>query len=78
MKNHDFINDNIGKDVFITGRGDLGMDRELRRLVSRKSKLKIVKLTRGGMAYLTDGVKCYSVPPRNVREYSEIEIIKEG
>lgn len=35
---------------------------------------QIVKLTRGGKAYLQDSLgHFYSVPPRNVREISELD-----
>ena len=69
MENHDFITENIGSTVYITGDGDLAFNGELRRVIFNKTELTIVKLTKGGMAYLTDGKgKFYSVPPRNVRE----------
>lgn len=69
MKNHDFINLNVGKKVYITGDGDLGMKRELRRLIFYKTELKLLKLTKAGMAHLYDEETKlkYSVPPRNVR-----------
>jgi hypothetical protein len=69
MKNHEFIEKNIGAKVYITGDGDLAMNGEFRQLIFNKTELTIVKLTRGGMAYLTDDKgNFYSVPPRNVRE----------
>lgn len=75
MKNHEFIEKNIGAKVYITGDGDLMMNGELRQLIFYKTELTIVKLTRGGMAYLTDGKNnFYSVPPRNVREISTEKI----
>jgi len=73
MKNWDFINSNVSHDVYVIRDGDLSIDRELRRLISIKAKLKIVKLTKSGMAYLVDeNGKHYSVPPRNVREYAKV------
>ena len=69
MKTHDFIEKSIGCKVYITGDGDLGMSGRLRNLIYNKTELTIVKLTKGGMAYLIDNYgNYYSVPPRNVRE----------
>ena len=69
MTNHEFIKSNIGNSVYINGDGDLGMDYELRCLISNKTELKIVKLTKSGMAYLVDNDgNYYTVPPKNVRE----------
>lgn len=70
MKNYEFIEKNIGAKVYVTGEGDLAMCGEFRSLIFEKIPLTIVKLTRGGMAYLVDGSgNFYSVPPRNVREF---------
>lgn len=78
MKAHDFIRESIGCKVYITGDGDLAMNGELRHLIFNKTELTIVKLTRGGMAYLTDGKgKFYSVPPKNVREVNN-DIIEKS
>ena len=72
MKNHEFIEKNIGNKVYITGDGDLGIHAELRDLIYNKTPLTIIKLTKGGMAYLTDEKnKFYSIPPRNVREIQD-------
>lgn len=69
MTNHEFIKRNVGNSVYINGDGDLGMDYELRCLIFNKTELKIVKLTKSGMAYLVDNDgNYYTVPPRNVRE----------
>ena len=72
MKNHDFIKQNIGAKVYVTGDGDLAFSGELRKIISTGSyrvELKIVKLTKAGMAYLVDDDgNYYTVPPRNVRE----------
>lgn len=74
MKNHDFINSNIGNQVYITSDGDLAMCSEFRSLIFNKTTLTIVKLTKGGKAYLKDlSGNFYSVPPRNVREISELK-----
>ena len=73
MKNREFIEKNIGAEVYITGDGDLAFIHEFRPLIFNETKLFIVKLTKNGMAYLTDGNdKFYSVPPRNVRLFSEL------
>lgn len=66
MNTLDWIRKNIGKKAIVNGRGDLAFLHELRSIIFNKTELTIVKLTRGGMAYLTDGKKFYKVPPRNV------------
>ena len=69
MKNHEFIQKNIGNKVYVTGDGDLGFDYNLRRIIFNKTELTIVKLTKSGLAYLVDdNMNYYAVPPRNVRE----------
>ena len=69
MKNNDFIKQNIGAKVYVTGDGDLAMQHSLRKIIFDKTPLTIVKLTKGGMAYLVDDENnFYTVPPRNVRE----------
>ena len=69
MKNNEFIQKNIGGRVYVTGDGDLAIHAELRKIIFNKTELRIVKLTKGGMAYLSDDDNnFYSVPPRNVRE----------
>jgi hypothetical protein len=69
MKTHEFIQKNIGAKVYVTGDRDLAINQELRKIIFNKTELTIVKLTRGGMAYLTDNNNnFYTVPPRNVRE----------
>lgn len=72
MKNHEFIEKNIGNRVYVTGDRDLAFNGELRKIISNKTELMIVKLTKGGMAYLVDDEgKFYTVPPRNVREVGD-------
>ena len=72
MKNHEFIEKNIGAKVYVTPNGDLMFNGSLRRIISHKDEyipLTIIKLTKSGMAYLMDAWgHFYSVPPRNVRE----------
>lgn len=69
MKNHEFIQKNIGSKVYVTGDGDLAFDMNLCRIITLKTELTIVKLTKSGMAYLVDeNENYYTVPPRNVRE----------
>lgn len=69
MKAHDFIRSAIGNKVYITGDGDLGMNRSLRGFISNKTELTLLRLTKGGKAIVIDegGIE-HSVPPRNVRE----------
>jgi len=71
------IKNNIGAIVTLNRRGDLGMSCLMRLLIESKQKLKIVKLTRGGLAYL-DMMHCVSkyfisVPPKNVDLYEEMK-----
>jgi len=70
MKNHEFIEKNIGNLVYITGEGDLAIHAELRDIIHNKTPLRIIKLTRGGLAYLQDEKtkRFYTVPPKNVQE----------
>lgn len=69
MKAHEFIEKNIGNKVYVTGDGDLAMCSEFRKIIFNKTELIIVKLTKGGMAYLMDDENnFYTVPPNNVRE----------
>lgn len=84
MKAHDFINKNIGRKVYLTGRRDIGIDSSLRKFIipdmnknvynSQQQYLTILKLTKSGMAYLLgeDGLH-YSVRPTNVRLATETE-----
>lgn len=74
MKEYDFINSNIGKKVYLTSEGDLAMGMEYRQFIynNKERYLTLIKLTKGGMAYLLgDNGKYYSVPPRNVRLFDE-------
>lgn len=71
MTTYDFILNNIGSSVYITGDRDLAFNGELKPLIQNKTELTIVKLTKKGMALLTDGKKTYSVPPSNVREIGQ-------
>lgn len=70
MKTFDFIEQAIGEMVYVTGERDLAMMGELRKIIFNKTPLRLIKLTKGGHAYLhdEDSNKFYSVPPSNVRE----------
>ncbi len=65
--NRNDVENNIDEIVTINGEGDLSMESELRSLIQNKTLLRLVKLTKAGMAYL-EGIdeSHYSVPPRNV------------
>jgi hypothetical protein len=68
MKTLDWISQNIGNKAIVSGDGDLGFSGELRSIIFNKTELTIVKLTRGGKVYLTDGNdRFYTVPPRNIK-----------
>lgn len=73
MKTLDFIKKAIGSKVYITRNGDLIMDAELKGLIYDKTELILIKLTKGGRAYLKDEKtnKYYSVSPKNIRENIE-------
>jgi hypothetical protein len=67
MTAHEFIKQNIGNKVYVSGERDLAFNGELRKIIFNKTELTIVKLTRGGMAHLVDSDnKFYTVPPSNV------------
>ena len=73
MKTLDFIRSNIGSKVYLTPDGDLMMNGELKPLIREKQELILTKLTKGGMAIVTDkNGNEYSVPPKNVREINYI------
>ena len=71
MKNIELIN-NIGEIVYINGLGDLAFYVELRPLIYNKNPLKLIKITKSGLAYLqSEDGKFYTVPPRNVYKNQE-------
>ena len=81
MKTHDFINTHIGEEVYIKANPEYihsmggkiwiftcGKDRKPQR------GLRIVKLTKAGMAYLYDcWGEYFSIPPRYVRLLNELD-----
>ncbi len=69
MKTLDFIRSNIGNKVYIINAGDLSIDPILRKLIRDKTELKLIRLTPGGMAIVSDdNGKEHSLPPSNIRE----------
>ena len=70
MTTKDFIDQAIGKMVYVTGDRDLAFDGGLRKIIFSKTELRLIKWTRCGEVYLHDEVedKFYTVPPSNVRE----------
>lgn len=85
MKNIEFINKNIGNIVYLTETSPtfvvstFGKYKQLHKYtldrfaveMSTKSELRIVKMTKAGLALLKDKHNnFYSVPPRMVREVS--------
>jgi hypothetical protein len=73
MKTYDFINQAIGQQVYITGDGDLAFSGHLRGFIFHKTPLTLVKLSKAGMAVLEYEGELFTIPPRNVREYSELQ-----
>jgi hypothetical protein len=70
MTTKDFIDQAIGKMVYVTNKKDLAFDGGLRKIIFSKTELRLIKWTKGGKVYLHDEVenKYYTVPPSNVRE----------
>jgi hypothetical protein len=70
MTTKDFINQAIGKLVYVNGDRDLAFDGGLRRIIFGKTELRLIKWTKSGKVYLHDENenKHYTVPPSNVRE----------
>jgi hypothetical protein len=69
MKAYDFINQSIGSEALITFSCTKCMRSDLRNVINGKTRLWIVKLTKGGLVELRDSRnRRYVVPPRNVRE----------
>jgi len=67
MKTHDFIRVNIGERVYIDGSGDLAMCGEFRKLIREETELTLLKLTKGGNAYVVDdNGTFYSIKPKNI------------
>lgn len=63
----EFINQNIGARVRISGAGDLAMNGELKPLILGKAEVTLVRLTKKGMAMVVDSQgKSFMVPPRNL------------
>lgn len=59
--------ESIGETVYVSNKGDLAFDSEMKSLIYKKVPLKIEKLTKGGMVYLSDeNGKFYSIPPINI------------
>ena len=68
MKTYDFIQQAIGKKVYLIGDRDLGMDGTFRRFIYDKTELTLVELTKGGMAVIEHEGQRYRVRPSNIRE----------
>ena len=70
MITKDFIDQAIGKLVYVTGDRDLAFYGGLRKIIFNKTKLRLIKWTKGGKVYLHDEVenKYYTAPPSNIRE----------
>ena len=67
MNTYDFIKANIGNTVSISGDRDLGMNGDLKSHIRNKTKFTLTRLTKGGMAIVSDiNGKEYSVPPSNI------------
>ncbi len=64
--NRNQVKQHIGKIVILNGDGDLAM--AYKSLIFSKAKLKIIKLTRGGMVHLKElkTNEIYNIPPKNV------------
>ena len=67
MNKIDLLKLNIGKEVYLSSDKDLSINRHLRYFIQNKIKLTLIKITKGGMAVITDdNHKQYSVAPKNI------------
>ena len=70
--NRDDVENHVDEIVTINNKGDITFEDEIRNLVYNKTLLRLVKLTKAGLAYVeTPDKKCYSIPPRNVDLWNE-------
>lgn len=61
MKHDEVI---AGREMIVSGDGNLGMDGDLLEIVGER--VRVVKLTSGGMALVSWKSRLYVVPPRNL------------
>ena len=64
----DEIAKHAGSMVLVTSHGDMWFQADLRPVVSLREQIpvKLLRLTKGGMALVERDGATYSVPPRNV------------
>jgi hypothetical protein len=60
--NRDEVTENVGALVYVTGERDLAIERRMRKII-RAPGVRIVGLTKGGMAILSHEDQEYQVPP---------------
>lgn len=80
----EYVTNNIGKTVFLTGDGDLGQTSELRPFIGSVGvspiplPLTFIQLTKGGMAIVEGNGVQYQVPPKNIQLYSDLNAEFKG
>lgn len=64
----------VGQFVFLTNTNDLGMMGDpIRKFISDKTKLKLLRINRKGMAIVEDSDKnIYSVYPSSIEDYNYV------
>jgi hypothetical protein len=70
MNTKNFIDQAIGKMVYVTNHHDLYFECEFQEIISKKTELRLIKWTKNGNVYLHDEVenRYYTVPPASLRE----------
>lgn len=58
------IQEYVGKTVKVNGSGDLAMDYDMRKIITRE--VKLVKQTKSGLIQVEHEGQFYSVPLRNI------------
>jgi len=67
MTTYEYVESNIGKQVYIDGGGDLAMDGDLKPFIMNKTPLTLIRLNKKGLAIVKDNKEVhYSVPPKNI------------
>jgi len=61
------VRQNVGNQAILNSRNDIGIVRAMRHYYETKEPVTIIKLTKGGMAFVRDLYgKEFSVPPTNL------------
>ena len=75
MKTHDFIKANIGNLVYVENVRDYGMLGDIRRVISNRRPLVIIKLMKTGMVYVeTLNGTFLTLKPSSIHEFDDDSI----